>query len=104
MDLLQKKQNSSIKEIKSFTMPKLYIGKEWYIGFMAYDPSRGDMRRKKIKLNHIEKIGDRRRYADNLVKRLIPKLESGWNPWIEADMGKHIKRLQRLANTTKSIY
>lgn len=103
MDLLQKKQNSSIEEIKSFTMPKLYTGKEWYIGFMAYDPSRGGMRRKKIKLNHIEKIGDRRRYADSFLKRLIPKLESGWNPWIEAEHEKAYKTFTEACEHYKKL-
>lgn len=81
-------QSSSLKEIKSYTPPKLHTGKEWYIGFTAFDPSRNDMRRKKIKVNFIEKIGERRKYADNLIIRLNSKLERGWNPWIEAEHGK----------------
>ena len=43
-----KSENSSIKEIIGYSYPKLYTGKEWYIGFNAFDPASGNMRRKKI--------------------------------------------------------
>lgn len=85
MSALQKKQKSSLEEIKNFTYPRLVTGKEWYILFYAFDPAKDEMRRKRVKLNHIEKIGDRRKYADGLMKRLVANLESGWNPWIEAE-------------------
>ncbi|MDR1714970.1 MAG: site-specific integrase [Prevotella sp.] len=91
MESLQNSGNNVIEEIKGFTYPKLYTGKEWYVGFSAYDPARKSMRRKKIKLNHIRKISDRRKYADGLMKRLIVKLEKGWNPWIEAENEKAYK-------------
>ncbi len=84
----EKSPNIALKEIISYTPPKLYTGKEWYVGFYAFDPARGQMRRKKIKLNFIAKTADRRRYANALIKRLHTKLESGWNPWIECENGK----------------
>lgn len=74
-------------EIVSYTPPKLYTGMEWYIGFYAFDPSRGRMRRKRIKINFIEKISDRRQYAKGMINRLHAQLERGWNPWIEAQHG-----------------
>lgn len=83
-----KHSTAPLKEIKSYTPPKLYTGKEWYVGFMAWDPARADMHRKKIKLNFIEKISERRKYADGLIKRLNEKLLKGWNPWIEGEHGK----------------
>ncbi|MGL4520723.1 MAG: tyrosine-type recombinase/integrase [Phocaeicola sp.] len=45
------------------------------------------MRRKKIKLNFIQKVTDRRKYAKDLMLRLCEKLYAGWNPWIEAEQG-----------------
>ena len=45
-----------LKEIISYSYPKLHTGKEWYIGFNAFDPASGTMKRKKIKINHIEKM------------------------------------------------
>lgn len=88
MSSSQKNPTTSLKEIKSYTPPKLYTGKEWYVGFMAFDPAKADMRRKKIKLNHVEKITERRKYADGLIKRLNEKLMRGWNPWIESEHSK----------------
>lgn len=89
---MQKQQktspNPTIVDILGYTYPRLQTGKDWYVIFKAFDPAQGIMRRKRIKLNHIEKVTDRRRYADVLMKRLITKLDLGWNPWIEAENGK----------------
>ncbi|MBK5720159.1 site-specific integrase [Dysgonomonas sp. Marseille-P4677] len=91
MDTIQKNGNPAIEEIKGFSYPKLYTGKMWYVGFRAYDPAMKKLRQKRIKLNHIDKIGDRRKYADGLMKRLVVKLEKGWNPWIEVENEKAYK-------------
>ena len=72
----------------AYTPPELYTGKEWYVGFYAHDPALGQMRRKKIKVNFIGKISERRTYSHDLIKRLSDKLRTGWNPWIEADHPK----------------
>ena len=42
----------------------------------------GALRLKRIKLNHIEKISERRKYAADLITRLHNQLRIGWNPWI----------------------
>lgn len=84
----KKSTTSALKEVVSHTYPNLYTGKEWYVGFYAFDPVRGAMRRKKIKINFIEKVSERRKYAESLRKRIILKLDQGWNPWIEADNAK----------------
>lgn len=80
--------NTDIESVISFTYPKLYTGKDWYVGFYAFDPAQGKMRRKRIKINFIEKVGERRKYAQGLMRRLIVKLDNGWNPWIEAESNK----------------
>jgi len=79
---------SSIKELVAYTYPQLYTGKEWYIGFYAFDPAQNKMRRKKIKINFIKTAGDKRRFARAIVQRISAKLDQGWNPWIEAEHGK----------------
>jgi integrase len=76
------------KEIVSYTYPQLYTGVEWYVGFYAFDPARNCMRRKKIKINFVTNLADRRRFARTIVQRIVKKLESGWNPWVEAEHGK----------------
>lgn len=81
-------KSNALQEIISYSYPKLYTGKEWYIGFNAFDPSIGKLRRKKIKINHIEKIGERRKYAAGLIMRITQKLDHGWNPWVESENSK----------------
>ena len=39
----------AISELRAFTYPLLHTGKEWYVGFNAFDPVQGKMRRKKNK-------------------------------------------------------
>lgn len=46
----KRKQSSSVLSIVAYTPPQLYVGVEWYIGFMAFDPAKGKMRRKKSSL------------------------------------------------------
>lgn len=91
-------KNNSIKEIIGYSYPKLHIGKEWYIGFNAFDPATGTIRRKKIKLNHIEKITERRKFASGLIYRLSKQLENGWNPWIEAENSKAYHTFKDVCN------
>lgn len=75
---------------------------------MAYDPALRRMRRKKVKLNHIEKIGERRKYADALMKRLSQQLEKGWNPWVISEDGKAYKTFedacQHYVKTTTKLF
>ncbi len=77
MATLQTTLTTSIEEIKAFSYPQLYTGKDWYIGYRIFDPTLRKMRRKRIKLNYIKKKKDRRKFADGLMKRLINRLESG---------------------------
>lgn len=88
MCLSEQKKSNPLNRVISYTYPKLHTGKCWYINFMAFDPAENAMRRKRIKINHIEKISDRRRYADALMKRLMNQLDNGWNPWIESENAK----------------
>lgn len=83
--LPKQKTSSSLKEVLSYTYPKLHSGKDSYISFYAFDPASGEMKRKRIKLNHITKASERKKYAQGLIYRLSVKLEEGWNPFIEAE-------------------
>ena len=79
-------QASKIRaELLSYSYPKLHTGKDWYVGFNAFDPATGKMKRKKIKVNHAGKPSERRKFSDSLMKRVIAQLENGWNPWIESE-------------------
>ena len=78
--------SAPLDEIRQFTFPKLRENKDaWYIEFYAYDPLFKKMRRKRIKINRIKSVKDRRKYAHAIIQRLTQQLISGWNPWVEQD-------------------
>lgn len=74
----------TLNAIKSYSPPELHSGREWYISFYAFDPVSAKMKRKRIKLNSIKSISERRKYAKLLINRLSEQLAKGWNPWIES--------------------
>jgi len=71
--------------IRAYKPPRLVTGKDWYVLLYAYDPVLGTMRRKRYRLNDIDSIFERRRFAEGLMKRLNERLINGWNPWIESE-------------------
>ena len=77
-------KNDAIAEIKKWTPPRLHLGKESYVDFMAYDPLSGKMKRKKIMVGRIKGRKAQRIYADGIIQRLMEKLLGGWNPWIDS--------------------
>lgn len=78
-------RNAALNEILSYTYPRLHTGACWFISFYAFDPSRGQMRRKRIKINSVGNAAQKRRYASQICHRIASKLETGWNPWVEAE-------------------
>ena len=96
----------SLKELISFTYPRLYKGKsmnaDWYVGFYAFDPSVGQMRRKRIKINYIKKVTDRKRYATALINRINQQLDCGWNPWIAEKHGKAYHRFSDVCQSYRA--
>lgn len=92
--------------VKQYTIPILRENDpEWYVEFYCYDPEGGKLRRKKIKVNRIKKTIDRRRYAREVIKRLIVRLGEGWNPWIEQRAGGSLKTWMEVVDTySKYIY
>ena len=78
-------KNDAIAEIKKWTPPRLHLGKESYVDFMAYDPLSGKLKRKKIMIGRIKGRKAQRIYADGIIQRLMEKLLGGWNPWIDSN-------------------
>ena len=95
--IVERPQNTLL-DVLSYTPPRLYTGKEWYIGFYAFDPAQNKMRRKKIKLNFIHKAAERRTFAQGMIKRLNLKLIEGWNPWIESVNGRAYHTIEDVFN------
>lgn len=58
-----------------------------FISFYAYDPEKGCLRRKRIKLNReLKSIKGRkaqREFVEGIVDRIRDELKSGWNPWMQ---------------------
>lgn len=85
-------RNTALNEILSFTYPRLHTGVCWFVSFYAFDPAKGLMRRKRIKINSVGTPSQRRKYANQLCHRLAEKLEAGWNPWVEAEADRCYKQ------------
>jgi integrase len=64
-------------------------GKIWYITYYAYNPYTDKLQMKRIKVNRIKSIPERRKFCRKLIKEINNKLESGWNPFIENAQAKH---------------
>lgn len=87
---MDKKINFSKHDIvaraKEYREPVLCWGKDVIVSFYAFDPEKGTLRRKRIKLNReINKIKGKRlkrEYAEGVCKRIREELEGGFNPWI----------------------
>lgn len=62
---------------------KLSQGTEWYVYFYVTDPSAGNMRRIRMKINRIRNKKERLRTARQMILALNERLALGWNPLIE---------------------
>lgn len=72
-----------LAEIKYYTPPVLRETKNgWYVEFYAFDPSIGKPGRKRVKINRIKSVSERRKYAKSLMRRISERLAVGWNPFV----------------------
>ena len=99
---------SGVLAARQFTPPELRENESgWYIEFNAYDPSKGKMRRKRIKVNRIKSVKARRKYAKDIIARLNDQLNHGWNPWIAQDAANldlFEDALQRYENFVEKMF
>lgn len=79
--------NAGTTPVREWTTPIYHKGRENYVDFYAFDPSRGALRRKKVMLDHIKGQRLRNAYARQLIEELTQKLLRGWNPWVELKSG-----------------
>ena len=92
MSYLTKRNTAS--ELLGFTYPKLHTGKSWYVDFYANDPSTGEMRRKKYKLDGLKKISEKKRRAAEIIEAVTRELRGGWNPWVNAQESRGFTLIQ----------
>ena len=88
MKNFRSRRKCNLESIITYTLPKLYEGKRWYVGFNCYDPLEGRMRRKKIHLDHVGSVQKKRRYAAEIIRNVTHKLTNGWNCWADTSVSK----------------
>lgn len=69
-------------DVLGYSYPRYHdTKKSSYVDFRAYDPARGEMRRKKYYVGNIKSKKERNRHANELIVKLARDLAAGWNPW-----------------------
>lgn len=81
--LYRTRKGSSLKEVVTYTLPKLHCSKNWYVDFQCFDPVDGKMRRKKFMLDSISSKTERKKRAAEIIANTTNRLREGWNPWAE---------------------
>lgn len=74
---------SKANVLLKFKPATLQEGKEWLIKYYVEQPGTGQMVRKRIKVNSIKSIPERRKYAKKIIEEINRKLYDGWNPFLE---------------------
>lgn len=85
-----------LKEVTEWTYPVLHRGRQWYVDFQAYDPSRGVMRRKKFQLDRYKTRKAKVAMGMELIAALVQKLKAGWNPWVNAGQTRQFTPWERV--------
>jgi integrase len=67
--------------------------KEWFVSYYVKNPQTGKLHRKKVKVNRIKNINERKKFAKKLVLEINNKLQTGWNPFIEQEAPKAYTKL-----------
>lgn len=71
---------------KEYREPVVCWGKDVVVSFYAFDPEKGSLQRKRVKLNReLAKIKGKRaqrEYVEGVCRRIREELEGGWNPWM----------------------
>lgn len=67
----------------NFRPAELHQGKEWFVFYYVLNPATEKLDRKKIKINRIKGIAERRKFANQIIQEINKKLYGGWNPYLE---------------------
>lgn len=84
--------------IQQFYPAKLHEGKTWFISYYAYNPLSKKLERKRIKINRIKSVSERRKYSKEIINTINVKLYSGWNPFIDPDAKKSYTKFSEALN------
>lgn len=86
-------QNSKILKFKPAKISK---GKEWFVFYYFLNPTTDKLHRKKVKVNFIESLAERKKYAENLVREINKKLYSDWNPFTDELNPRGLRKLTEI--------
>lgn len=86
-------ENSKNTPFVQFIPAQLFTGKTWFVQYSVVNPYSGQMVRKRIKINRIKEMKERRRYAKRLIGEINLKLYSGWNPFQEQEVPRGFTKL-----------
>jgi integrase/recombinase XerD len=87
------------QKILSFKPAELHQGKEWFVSYYVLNPATEKLDRKKIMLNRIKSITERRKFAAQLIQELNKKLYGGWNPYLEESAPRGFTPLKQVLNS-----
>lgn len=76
-------------------------GKIWYVTYYAFNPFTGKMQMKRIKINRIKSVTERRKYGRRLVNEINKKLAAGWNPFIGVKREKYFHSILSVIDAYK---
>lgn len=57
--------------------------RETYIAYYVKNPDTGRLERKRVRINHIKSVSERRKYGRLLAMEINDKLYNGWNPFVD---------------------
>lgn len=77
-----------VARVKEYREPEVCWGQDCVtVSFYAFDPERGTLRRKRIKLNRelktLKSKRAQREFVSGVCERISSELKAGWNPWIQ---------------------
>ena len=72
---------------------RLTTGKSWYISYYVLNPATNSLVRKRIKVNRVNPVSERRKFARQLIHKVNVKLAEGWNPFLEQEAPKAYTKL-----------
>jgi hypothetical protein len=72
---------------------------DWYVSYHVKNPKSGKLHRKRIRVNRIHSITERKKFAKKLVLDINNKLQTGWNPFLEQESPKAFTKLTSALKT-----
>jgi integrase len=102
--LLFFEKNIGEKKMQLNYLPAQYFqAKISYVQYFVLSPTSKKLVAKRIKLNRIKSVRERKKYANKLIKEINEKLAEGWNPFLESDAPKAFHKLDSVMDTFLNV-